>query len=70
LIDGNHDDAYLARELAIGTKILKSGGLLILDDVCEGWAGVKKRFYDLKCSYKILAEDGRVGIAKSNHQAK
>jgi hypothetical protein len=35
LIDGNHDDAYLARELAIGTKILKSGDLTPINGTVE-----------------------------------
>lgn len=66
LIDGNHDDVYLSQELLVAERFLKPGGLLILDDVSEGWAGVKKRFEDLKSHYNVLAEDGRIGIVKSS----
>jgi hypothetical protein len=63
LIDGNHDDDYLARELGICRDLLRDGGLLILDDVSEGWAGVSKRFHELADDFEILVEDGRIGIA-------
>jgi len=33
VIDGNHEMTYLARELAIVHRLLKTGGMIVLDDV-------------------------------------
>lgn len=64
IIDGNHDDAYLSKELLVADKLISDAGLLILDDVSEGWHGVQKCFQNLNPNYQNIAEDGRIGIAK------
>lgn len=64
LIDGNHDETYLVRELDVAYRLLKPDGILILDDVSDGWAGVKGCFHNLKSNYHVISEDGRIGIAR------
>ncbi len=64
LIDGNHDDAYLARELQCCARLLRSGGLLVLDDVCETWAGIMDLFFELGDGYECVLMNDRIGIAR------
>jgi Methyltransferase domain len=63
VIDGNHDETYLKEEIKLCNKLLKKGGLLILDDVSPQWHGVEEVFELLKSEgYKVVIEDNRVGI--------
>lgn len=62
LIDGNHDDLYLRRELDVAVQLLEHGGLLILDDVSETWPGIKNCFEELGHAMDTVVEDGRIGI--------
>lgn len=64
LIDGNHDELYLARELEQCSRLLNSGGILILDDVSHGWEGVMQQFDNLGDTYEKVVADGRIGIAR------
>jgi Methyltransferase domain len=62
VIDGNHDEQYLTREIVAIHRVLKPGGLLILDDVDWESAGGVYRTLDPQC-HERLATDGRVGLA-------
>jgi hypothetical protein len=63
VIDGCHDEGYLAREVAAIERLLKPAGLVIFDDVdWDGIAGVY-RALDSRC-YERIATNGRVGIAR------
>ncbi len=68
LIDGNHDSAYLSRELDKVYRLLKKGGLLVLDDISEYWENRSglKAVYDNADQTKFIKEgaDGRVGILR------
>lgn len=63
LIDGNHDENYLSRELAVIRRLLASDGILILDDVVD-WPGVAAVFKRATSDdgFRELGTDGRVGI--------
>ena len=65
VMDGNHSAEYLSREIRALEKLLKPSGLLILDDVTEGWHEIKKTYHALDpARWERLACDGRVGIAR------
>lgn len=67
-IDGNHDSAYLRRELTQLTALLAPGGLLVLDDVNEWWAGVRAVFDEAiggdDWPFEKVDADGRIGILR------
>lgn len=64
-IDGNHEEDYLRREIDSADKLLKSGGLLILDDANSYWGGIQKTYESIEeTKYQKLGTDGRVGILK------
>ena len=63
LMDGNHDAAYLRRELEEVHHLLRPGGLLVLDDVSSGWPEIQAVFRELGADrFRTLAADGRVGV--------
>jgi SAM-dependent methyltransferase len=67
LIDGNHDGRYLRRELAYITRLLRPGGLLVLDDVNEWWAGVLEVFEEATAGgapFEQVEFDRRIGILR------
>jgi len=66
VIDGNHEQGYLEKELQEVAKLLRPGGVLIVDDVSEHWFGVKAAFekFAKKSTVKVVGEDGRVGIVQ------
>ncbi|MDQ3631298.1 MAG: class I SAM-dependent methyltransferase [Actinomycetota bacterium] len=67
VIDGNHDPAYLARELTQLDAMLGPGAILILDDVNEeAHPGVVDLFARLvgEGAYDSLARDGRVAVLR------
>jgi hypothetical protein len=67
-IDGNHDAAYLRRELTQLTALLAPGGLLVLDDVNEWWQGVRAIFDEAtgggEWPFEKVDADGRIGILR------
>lgn len=64
-VAGNHEGPYLAKGIEIVSRLLKRGGLLILDDVSESWVEIEKVFATLdRASYARLGTDGRVGVAE------
>lgn len=66
-IDGNHDAAYLRRELAEITKVLLPSGILVLDDVDANWDQIRRLFEEIDTGgwpYERVLADGRVGILR------
>lgn len=63
LIDGNHEPAYLSRELAELRTLLRPGGLLVLDDVFE-WRSLAPVGRELNASVDttLLFRDQRLGV--------
>lgn len=65
VMDGNHDGAYLRRELAHIAKLLRPGGVLILDDVSSAWFEIERVFDEADASlFEKLGADGRVGVLR------
>jgi len=65
LIDGNHESNYLKREIESANKLLKSGGLLLLDDIDEFWGDLQETYESIdETKYQKLGTDGRVGVLK------
>jgi hypothetical protein len=66
MLDGNHERGYLQTEIAKVRRLLKPGGVLVLDDVSEAWADIKKEYEELGSQgWRALGADGRVGILQS-----
>jgi hypothetical protein len=66
-IDGNHDGSYLSREIAAIDRLLKPGGLLILDDV--DWTELGDVFRSIDSErFEYLGSDGRVGIVRKRSE--
>ena len=64
-IDGSHEGSYLKREIQIVDKLLKIGGLLILDDINPYWNSVQEVYKTIdNTKYAKLGTDGSVGILK------
>lgn len=66
LMDGNHEAEYLENELHDVRPLMRSGGLLVLDDVDVYWPEIKivfERVHELGLSQ--IATDGRIGIARA-----
>jgi hypothetical protein len=66
-IDGNHDPAYLRREVQAITDMLAPGALLILDDVDAAWEGIRALFDEVAGGdwpYEPVKADGRIGILR------
>jgi hypothetical protein len=63
VIDGNHEENYLVREIEAIDRLLKPGGLLVLDDVEWDQFGKVYREID-RARYHDLGNDGRVGVLK------
>jgi hypothetical protein len=65
LLDGNHEGEYLRREISKIVRILKLGGLIVLDDVDAHWIEIQEVFQSLGgLGFEIVGTDGRVGVAK------
>lgn len=64
VMDGNHDAAYLARELDALKPIVADPALLIFDDVNEHWGRIEELFDVIPAGseYVQVARDGRIGI--------
>jgi hypothetical protein len=66
-IDGNHDPAYLRRELSAIGELLAPGALLVLDDVAQSWAGIRQLFEEVAGGdwpYEHVLADGRIGVLR------
>jgi hypothetical protein len=63
LIDGNHEESYLAREIAAVRRLLADDGIAVFDDV-KDWPGVAEVFRHTAQddSFVELGQNGRVGI--------
>ena len=63
LLDGRHEEDYLAREIAAVRRLLAEDGVLVLDDV-QDWPGVAAGFTEAagEGTFVQLGDDGRVGI--------
>jgi predicted O-methyltransferase YrrM len=67
VIDGNHDGRYLARELEQLRRLLRAGGLLVVDDVdASTWRLVAETFDQAAASdaFAELGRDGPVGVLR------
>lgn len=66
MLDGNHDGIYLRDELEPVARLLRPRGLLVLDDVTQGWKDIAEVFESLRVSstFDGLEYDGRVGVAR------
>jgi len=63
LIDGNHEAEYLQRELDQVSRLLRPGGLLVLDDVADAWPEVQAVYAAIAPTiFSKLGTDGRIGI--------
>lgn len=70
VIDGNHDAAYLRRELAWITRLLKPGALLMLDDVADSWPDIRRVHAETdRARYADVGTDGRVAVMKKIAEA-
>lgn len=68
LIDGNHEPAYLRREVAGLSRLLRPGGVLALDDVDLWWRELAAVFAEIVESdewpFEQVGYDGRVGLLR------
>jgi predicted O-methyltransferase YrrM len=63
LMDGNHDGDYLRRELDRVQGLLRPGGLLVLDDVSNGWPEIQSVFDAISPDrFQRVGADGRIGV--------
>jgi len=63
VIDGNHDETYLRREVPLVHRLLKPGGMLVMDDV--DWTSIQGVYRALDPeSFQVLRSDRRVGLAR------
>lgn len=66
-IDGNHDGRYLEREIDPIRRLLRPGGLMVIDDVdTETWRMVGDIFDRLAGddAFEEVGRDGRVGLLR------
>jgi Methyltransferase domain len=63
VIDGDHDEDYLSREIDAIRGLLTDGGIVVLDDITD-WPGVAAVFKRVSGddSFVKLGDDGRIGI--------
>ncbi|MFC4668236.1 class I SAM-dependent methyltransferase [Seohaeicola nanhaiensis] len=65
LIDGNHSEGYLRREVASLMGLVRPGGYLFFDDVDENWGGVMAVFAGLDpLTFAKVAHEGRIGVVR------
>ena len=63
LVDGNHEASYLRSEIGAIGKVMRPGGVVILDDVDEAWVELKDVYTGLQVGgWLDLGTDGRVGL--------
>lgn len=66
LLDGNHEEDYLAREFAAVGSLIADNGIVVFDDVSNSWEGVARVFSRALQDSRVveLGQDGRVGIVQ------
>lgn len=65
LIDGNHNEGYLRREVSALMGLVRPGGILFFDDVDENWEGVTAVFEGLDPSrFRRVAHEDRIGVVR------
>jgi hypothetical protein len=73
LLDGNHDPAYLNREIDICTRLLAGGGLLLLDDIDAAWENLQALYEKLRLrdGFEEVDRTERLGVLckTSRHHA-
>ncbi len=73
LLDGNHDRAYLNREIDICTRLLAGGGLLLLDDIDAAWENLQALYEKLRLrdGFEEVDRAERLGVLrKTSHAAE
>jgi predicted O-methyltransferase YrrM len=68
VVDGNHEGAYLSRELGRLARLLRTGGLLVVDDVEVGpWDDVVDAFEAATSTGTLreIGRDGRMGVLQA-----
>jgi methyltransferase family protein len=67
LLDGNHEESYLAREFAAVRRLITDNGIVVFDDVTEGWGGVREVFSQAlqDPNFVELGHGQRVGILRA-----
>ena len=65
IIDGNHEGDYLSNEILKIQKLICRKGLIIIDDVSEGWPEIKILYDNMHDSNleKVFADD-RIGVLR------
>jgi hypothetical protein len=65
LLDGNHHGEYFARELEVADRLLKRGGLLLLDDISWQWSDLDEAYGTFAHGrYEEVMRNGRALIAR------
>jgi hypothetical protein len=65
VIDGNHEAEYLKQEIIQVSKLLRTGGLLVVDDIDDAWEDLRDVFTEIGgFGFEQLLTDGRIGIAR------
>ena len=63
IIDGNHDPNYLSREIDVSSRLLKPGGLLLVDDI--DWPALRQAWDRASPDTWVrVADDGRIGVLR------
>jgi hypothetical protein len=65
-IDGNHDEAAVARDVELYVPKVRPGGVVVLDDV--SWPSVRKVFHDLRDSHELhvhVVDGGNVWVGEN-----
>lgn len=63
VIDGNHERTYLHNELTLVQDLLCPNGLIIVDDVSEGWTEIKETFETFRANgIERIFSNGRIGV--------
>jgi hypothetical protein len=66
VLDGNHEGGYFERELVWVDKLLRPGGLMVVDDVSETWIEIQEVFRRFLAGdgYEKVFQDGRIGVLR------
>jgi len=65
IIDGNHQKEYLYNEIVTVNDLLCNNGLIIVDDVSEGWNEIKEMFESLQLSgLERIYTNERIGVIR------